>query len=98
MIVCHGDELNATTVILACLFWELVWGAPGLFLAMPLMAAIKAICQHVPDWEAWANLMGTREDVPAKHLDSDMLADTQVISPAEAEEHLAAREAMYKGQ
>src|SRR5262249_43791070 len=57
-------ELNATTVMLACLFWELVWGTLGLFLAMPLMAAIKTICQHVPGWRPWANLMGTAEEEP----------------------------------
>jgi hypothetical protein len=34
---------------------------PGLFLAMPLMAAIKAVCSHVPDLVPWANLMSTRE-------------------------------------
>jgi AI-2 transport protein TqsA len=68
-------QLNATTVLLACLFWELVWGTPGLFLAMPLMAAIKAICTHVPGWQAWANLMSTHpEPVPAK-LDAVALAD-----------------------
>jgi predicted PurR-regulated permease PerM len=52
-------DLNATTVLLACLFWELVWGTVGLFLAMPLMAAMKAICYHVPPWRPWANLMST---------------------------------------
>ena len=57
-------QLNATTVLLSCLFWHLVWGTPGLFLAMPLMAAVKAICANVPGWEAWANLMSTREPVP----------------------------------
>jgi AI-2 transport protein TqsA len=56
-------DLNATTVMLACLFWELVWGTMGLFLAMPLMAAIKAICYHVPGWRPWANLMGTSDVV-----------------------------------
>ena len=50
-------DLNATTVMLACLFWELVWGMAGLFLAMPLMAAVKSICLRVPGWEPWANLM-----------------------------------------
>lgn len=57
-------NLNATTVLLACLFWELVWGTTGLFLAMPLMAALKAVCTHVPDWQAWANLMSTDEPAP----------------------------------
>src|SRR5260370_30082973 len=46
-------------VVLAGLFWELVWGTLGLFLAMPLMAAMKAICYHVPGWRPWANLMST---------------------------------------
>jgi predicted PurR-regulated permease PerM len=58
-------DLNATTVMLACLFWEIVWGVPGLFLAMPLMGAIKAICEHVPGWEPWADLMSATED-PAR--------------------------------
>jgi predicted PurR-regulated permease PerM len=60
VVMGRSMELNATTVILACLFWELIWGLPGLFLAMPLMAAIKAICTNVPDWQVWANLMSNR--------------------------------------
>ena len=66
VVMGRSMELNATTVMLACLFWELVWGLPGLFLAMPLMAAVKAICYHVPGWRPWANLMGTRESDPIK--------------------------------
>jgi AI-2 transport protein TqsA len=57
-------DLNATTVMLSCIFWELVWGVPGLFLAMPLMGAIKAVCEHVPGWEVIANLMSARDEGP----------------------------------
>jgi len=57
-------DLNATTVMMACLFWHLVWGVAGLFLAMPLMAAIKAICMHVEDWNAWGQLMSSGEHIP----------------------------------
>jgi len=49
--------------MLACLFWELVWGATGLFLAMPIMAGVKSICTHVPGWWQWANLMSSEEVV-----------------------------------
>ena len=56
-------NLNATTVMLACLFWDLVWGVPGLFLATPpAMAAVKSICDHVPGWKPWANLMSADEN------------------------------------
>ena len=59
LVMGRSMNLNATTVLLACLFWDLVWGTPGLFLAMPLMAALKAVCMNVPGWRPWANLMGT---------------------------------------
>jgi predicted PurR-regulated permease PerM len=58
LVIGRNMEMNATTVMLACLFWWLVWGEVGLFLALPLMGAIRAICQNVPGWEPWANLMG----------------------------------------
>ena len=64
VVMGRSMEMNATTVMLACLFWELVWGSPGLFLAMPLMAAVKAVCNHVPDWKPWANLMSSHEEIP----------------------------------
>jgi AI-2 transport protein TqsA len=56
-------DLNATTVLLSCLFWDLVWGVPGLFLAMPLMAGVRAICLHVDGWQAWGKLMSTQRGV-----------------------------------
>jgi predicted PurR-regulated permease PerM len=66
VVMGRSMDLNATTVMLSCLFWELVWGWAGLFLAMPLMAAIKSVCTHVPDGQAWANLMDTRHaELPA---------------------------------
>jgi predicted PurR-regulated permease PerM len=66
VVMGRNMDLNATTVMLACLFWDLVWGTPGLFLAMPLMAAIKSICDHVPGWKPWANLMSADDaDAPA---------------------------------
>ena len=107
VVMGRSMELNATTVMLACLFWQLVWGVPGLFLAMPLMAAVKTICMHVPDWHPWANLMGTREDPPVpKHepeaeaapaSDVDHLEDTQILTAADLEAHLARSQAVEQG-
>lgn len=66
LVVGRHMEMNATTVILACLFWQLVWGNIGLFLAMPLTAGIKAICANVPMLRPWANLMGQHEIIPVE--------------------------------
>jgi AI-2 transport protein TqsA len=57
-------DLNATTVMLACLFWDLVWGTTGLFLVMPIMAGIKAMLYHIPEGRAWADLMSTSDESP----------------------------------
>ena len=61
LVMGRSMDLNATTVMLACLFWELVWGMTGLFLAMPIMAGVKSVCVHVPGWWQWANLMSAEE-------------------------------------
>jgi len=86
VVMGRSMELNATTVILACLFWELLWGLPGLFLAMPLMAGIKAICENVPDWQPWANLMSTRKaDLDSAKYRSPAFDATQIMTPEETD-------------
>jgi predicted PurR-regulated permease PerM len=93
LVMGRSMTMNATTVLLACLFWELVWGTAGLFLAMPLMGAVKAVCSHVPDWKPWANLMDSREDPrpppAAVRLEEELLGDTQPLSPDEMRELVA---------
>ena len=65
VVMGRSMDLNATTVMLACLYWDLVWGITGLFLAMPLMAGIRAVCMHVEGWRPWGNLMSTSRWVDA---------------------------------
>jgi AI-2 transport protein TqsA len=55
-------NLNATTVMAGCLYWDYVWGTAGLFLAMPLMSALKAICLNVEGWGDFGRLMGSEDD------------------------------------
>jgi predicted PurR-regulated permease PerM len=62
LLMGRNMDLNATTVMLACLFWPLVWGPTGLFLAMPIMAAIKAVLSSIPEWQPWADLMSSADD------------------------------------
>ena len=64
LLMGHNMDLNATTVMLACLFWHLVWGPTGLFLAMPLMAGLKAVLNSIPELQVWAELMSSGHDEP----------------------------------
>jgi AI-2 transport protein TqsA len=65
LVMGRSMDLNATTVMIACLFWDLVWGIPGLFLAMPIMAGIRAVCLHTPGLRPWAYLMSTERSLKA---------------------------------
>jgi AI-2 transport protein TqsA len=76
LLMGRSMDLNATTVMMACLFWEAVWGPTGLFMAMPIMAGIKAILYHVPEWRPWANLMSSTEDHGPPHAGPPVASDS----------------------
>ncbi len=51
-------HLNPLVVTVALMFWGMLWGAVGLVLAIPLTAAIKALCDHVPTLQPYGRLLG----------------------------------------
>jgi predicted PurR-regulated permease PerM len=52
-------HLNALTVTIALLFWGWLWGGMGLILAIPIMATVKVVCDHVEDWQPAGRWLGT---------------------------------------
>jgi predicted PurR-regulated permease PerM len=51
-------HLNPLVVTLALMFWGMLWGGIGLILAIPLTAAIKAVCDNVGSLQAYGKLLG----------------------------------------
>lgn len=41
-------RLHPAVIFLGLLFWGWLWGIPGALLAVPLIAALKIFCDHVP--------------------------------------------------
>jgi predicted PurR-regulated permease PerM len=50
-------EMNAVAVFVSLLFWGWIWGAWGLLLAVPITAIAKAICERIPEFNAFAELL-----------------------------------------
>jgi predicted PurR-regulated permease PerM len=57
-IVGHKVRLFPLSVMVAFIFWGLLWGIPGAVLAVPLTSAIKVVCENVKGWEGFARLLG----------------------------------------
>lgn len=51
-------HLNPLVVTFALMFWGFLWDAPGLLLAIPLTAGIKAVCDHVRALRPYGKFLG----------------------------------------
>ncbi|MFU8803542.1 MAG: AI-2E family transporter [Bradymonadaceae bacterium] len=47
VIIGRHLKLNSLAVLLSLIFWGWLWGAIGLLLAIPVIAALKAVSEHV---------------------------------------------------
>ena len=51
-------RMNGVAVFVGLLFWGWLWGIWGMLLAMPMMAVMKSICDHVEDLKGLGELLG----------------------------------------
>ncbi|MVT12170.1 AI-2E family transporter [Chitinophaga tropicalis] len=57
-IVGSKVKINALVTILGVVTGNLIWGVPGMFLAIPLIAILKIIFEHIEYMQPWALLLG----------------------------------------
>ncbi|HEX4230783.1 MAG TPA: AI-2E family transporter [Bryobacteraceae bacterium] len=57
-IVGRRVRINPLVVTVALMFWGAIWGGLGLILAIPITAAIKAVCDNVESLQPYGRLLG----------------------------------------
>ncbi len=57
-VVASKVKLNALFSLMAIIVGAAIWGIPGMFLSIPLLAVIKLICDHVEPLKPWGFLLG----------------------------------------
>ena len=62
LIVGEQVNINPLFTIMAIVFGELIWGIPGMILAIPLLGIIKIVCDHVPELRPYGFLIGTEKE------------------------------------
>lgn len=54
----RGLKLNPVAVLVAVMIWYAMWGIPGAFLAVPIIAAAKVLADHTPSLSALGEFLG----------------------------------------
>jgi predicted PurR-regulated permease PerM len=57
-IVASKVKINALFSIIVVIAGNALWGIPGMFLSIPLLAIIKLICDHIEPLKPWGFLLG----------------------------------------
>ena len=60
LVVGEQVSINPLFTIVGIVLGEMLWGAAGMFLAIPLLGIAKIICDHVPDLKPYGFLIGSR--------------------------------------
>lgn len=58
LLLSRAGELSPVAVFVSIAFWSWAWGVPGMLLAVPMLMAAKAVCDHVDELQPLGRLVG----------------------------------------
>jgi predicted PurR-regulated permease PerM len=71
IIVGRRLTLNPVMIFIGLMFWGWLWGIPGTFLAVPILAAFKIFCDHIKPLAAIGEFLG-EERQPAEEASTPL--------------------------
>ncbi len=64
MLMGRALQMSPFVIILSLTVWSAIWGVPGMFLAVPLMAMIMIVCGHIDALRPVAVLLSRDGELP----------------------------------
>jgi predicted PurR-regulated permease PerM len=61
LVVGSKVRINALITVLGVIIGEMIWGIPGMFLSIPVIAVLKIIFDRVDSLKAWGIILGDEE-------------------------------------
>ena len=57
-LMSRASQMNPVAIFVGLLFWTWVWGVMGTILAVPMLMAVKAVCDRIEDLQPVGELLG----------------------------------------
>ena len=57
-LMSRASQMNPVAIFIGLLFWSWVWGVMGTILAVPMLMALKAVCDRIEDLQPIGELLG----------------------------------------
>jgi predicted PurR-regulated permease PerM len=68
MLMGHKLALNPVALLVGLTFWFWIWGLPGAFVAVPLLATFKIFCDHIESLAAVGEFLGMRDQTERRAI------------------------------
>ena len=62
LLLGHRLTLNPVAIFVGLTFFFWIWGVPGAFLAVPVLATFKIFCDHIESLAAVGEFLGQRDE------------------------------------
>jgi predicted PurR-regulated permease PerM len=62
MMLGHRLTLNPVAIFIGLAFFFWIWGVPGAFLAVPILATTKIVCDNIESLTAIGEFLGQRDE------------------------------------
>ena len=68
LLLGHRLALNPVALLVSFAFWFWIWGIPGAFIAVPLLATFKILCDHIETLAPIGEFLGGRHETEQSSL------------------------------
>ena len=84
LIVGSKVKINGQITLLGVIVGEMMWGIPGMFLSIPVIAIAKIIFDRVENLQPWGLLLGDEKDEKQPPPLKDKIADGTIYDEEDA--------------
>jgi len=83
LVVGSKVRINALITVLGVIIGEMIWGIPGMFLSIPVIAVLKIIFDRVESLQPWGIILGDEEPKQNRLAKKLKIKETKVAADPE---------------